>query len=438
MDFVINSAKIMGVKNIDKEIELSFTNKIFDLSIFNGNYIKAIYGSNGSGKSGIIHAFDILKTVVLSDFPFKEQIFASKLAKLINKKTNQFYIEVNFSMNIEEVVKRYRYFLSIVIDDSNALSINKERIDILDTRMDFASTVVETSNGVLVCEPKNNKIIKDYSEVYGRENSILRSIFPTGKIDTNDKELCAFISVIIFASVINTSYGSESDRHIDFDYKTFIDAIRNNDTKKVNFSHSTLTSLGSMINGEKYLWIIRYSEEKEYTKLTKKLSKFLRLAKPTLKDVEIHFKRDGNYSLCELEFVYPGNKKDYRVDYEFESTGIKKLCSLFKVFNEASKGEIVLIDEIDARVHDVFLTNLIEYFVLYNNAQIICTTHNIGLMESLKNISKSIDILADDSTIRTWVKNGDLSPSSLYKKGYLSGTPFNLNPADFSEVFSGE
>ena len=438
MDFVITSAKIMGIKNIDKKIELTFTNKIFDFSIFSGNYIKTIYGSNGSGKSGIIHAFDILKTIVLSDFPFKEPIFASKLAKLINKKTNNFYIEVNFSMNINDALKRYRYCLSVSIDDDDVLSIDKEEIDLLDNRMDYSSTVVKTSKGNLVIAPKNNSIIKNYSEAFGRDNSILRSIFPVGKIDADDKELCAFVAVIIFASAINASYGSESDRHLDFDYKTFIDAIRNNKVKRVKFSRSSLTSFGNMMSGDKYLWIIRDNEEKEYTELTKKLLKFLKLAKPSLKDLKIHFKRDGNFSLCELEFVYPGKKKDYRVDYEFESTGIKKLCSLFKAFNEASKGGIVLIDEIDAGVHDVFLTSLIEYFALYNNAQIICTTHNIGLMESLKNMSKSIDILADDSTIHTWVKNGDLSPSSLYKKGYLSGTPFNLNPTDFSEVFSGE
>jgi hypothetical protein len=56
-------------------------------------------------------------------------------------------------------------------------------------------------------------------------------------------------------------------------------------------------------------------------------------------------------------------------------------------------------------------------------------------MEIVKQLSKSIDILTDDCKIEPWTKSGDYSPSSLFKKGYLQGTPFNISAFDFVEIF---
>lgn len=47
------------------------------------------------------------------------------------------------------------------------------------------------------------------------------------------------------------------------------------------------------------------------------------------------------------------------MDYEFESSGIKKLMNLFYYLDAASDGFIVFIDELDSEINDVYLDKII-------------------------------------------------------------------------------
>ena len=66
MKFFLLKMSVVGIKNINKEIELNFykntITKNFDVS---NSHVKAIYGSNGAGKTGIVYAVDIYKNLVL-------------------------------------------------------------------------------------------------------------------------------------------------------------------------------------------------------------------------------------------------------------------------------------------------------------------------------------------------------------------------------------
>lgn len=77
---------------------------------------------------------------------------------------------------------------------------------------------------------------------------------------------------------------------------------------------------------------------------------------------------------------------EYRVNVEFESTGIKKLVKLYMYIREMKRGGIVFIDEFDANLHDVYLCALLEYLMEYGEGQLCFTTHNIGPMDILKEI----------------------------------------------------
>lgn len=81
----------------------------------------------------------------------------------------------------------------------------------------------------------------------------------------------------------------------------------------------------------------------------------------------------------------------YKIHAEFESTGIKKLIKLFVYVREMVRGGIVFIDEFDSNLHDVYLCALLEYLMEYGEGQLCFTTHNVGLMDVLKQHKKSID-----------------------------------------------
>lgn len=434
MDIVLIDSKISGIKNLEKDIRLSFTKKIFGKEIFNQSCVKTIYGSNGAGKSAIVHAFDIFRELVLNDFPFAEPVFAPKFCQLINKKTKTFNMENTFAINIDGKIHRIRYSFSVGMDTGRNLSFKSEKVEILNSRLDVSSLVVEVNDGIIMNKITDPEIMDiKQPQIMLKKSSVLRPM--VGKTTIKSDNGIALLSSVALAAFINVSYGSLDDSHEAFDCKTLLDSFKGGAFAASKFTKSqTLGSLVSRMQGEQYVWVIDRREEKHYKEMTKQLASFIKLLKPSLQDIEIRFKHDPIVSYCNLRFFY----KDYDVDFEFESTGIKKLCILFSSLYNASKGRITFIDEIDSGIHDVFLTKLIEYFALYSDCQLIITTHHVGLMEVVKHLKKSIDILDDDGTIRTWVKNGKYSPSSLYSKGYLRGVPFNLQSSDFAYIFEGD
>ena len=129
--------------------------------------------------------------------------------------------------------------------------------------------------------------------------------------------------------------------------------------------------------------------------------------------------------------VYDG----YKVNVEYESTGIKKLIKLFAYIDEMVQGGIVFIDELDSNLHDVYLCALLEYLMEYGQGQLCFTTHNVGPMDVLKRNKKSIDFLSDNHKIYPWRTNGNYSPSKLYRSGMIEGSPFNVDLTDFISVF---
>ena len=161
---------------------------------------------------------------------------------------------------------------------------------------------------------------------------------------------------------------------------------------------------------------------------------FIKLLKQDLKDIKVECKPYDQVCIVNLLFVYDG----FEVDYDFESTGVKKLCLLFSAFVAAKNGCVVLIDEIDSNIHDTFLVKLFEYFTSYSNAQIISTTHNVEIMSVISSRSKSIDFLSNDNKVIPWIKTGRLSPATLYLKGRIKFVPFNLDSSEFAEVFNNE
>ena len=133
-------------------------------------------------------------------------------------------------------------------------------------------------------------------------------------------------------------------------------------------------------------------------------------------------------------FVY----KEYKVEYEFESSGIKQLVNLFTYLYSCARGRITFIDEIDANINAVYFEKLISYFKTYGEGQLIFTTHNLEAMKALKSQSKAIAVLGIDGNLDTWAKEGNRSPISDYISGFLPNSPMNIEDFDFISIFSGE
>lgn len=173
----------------------------------------------------------------------------------------------------------------------------------------------------------------------------------------------------------------------------------------------------------------------KYEKRIDQLKNFLRIFKPDLEDILID-KKDYSEECFSLNLIM--NYGEYKVNAEFESTGIKKLIKLYSYFQMMVEGGIVFIDEMDANLHDVYLCALLEYLMENGKGQLCFTTHNIGPMDVLKRNKKSIDFLSVNHKIYPWVTNGNYSPSKLYKNGMIEGSPFNIDSVDFLSAFDDD
>ena len=86
-DYYLLSFAVSGIKNIEQRVELNFYKKTIDKSFDPGKYrIKAIYGENGSGKTAIITAVQIMQKLIISNDYLADSANQAKLQKLINKK----------------------------------------------------------------------------------------------------------------------------------------------------------------------------------------------------------------------------------------------------------------------------------------------------------------------------------------------------------------
>lgn len=77
--------------------------------------------------------------------------------------------------------------------------------------------------------------------------------------------------------------------------------------------------------------------------------------------------------------------RSYSIDLSFESEGTKKLfCMAGPFLDTLARGAILVVDELDARLHPILVKALIRMFHRenQNNAQLIFATHNTNLLTS--------------------------------------------------------
>jgi len=453
--FLVNY-KVQGIKNLDSMISLSFYKKTIRKPIDTQNYnIKGIYGINGSGKSAIIMSVDILRNLLVDEDYLNNPMVQNNLNEIINKKTNKLYIESEFLVQIPENEPLLYNYLVELRKDKGKYFINSEKLSYKNatSKKEEYNILVEVSKGEIIqfYQDEDDKfkdifISKTANLLY---NSTISSLFKSKIISFDEGNECvslivySLISLILFGTKTNV-YMDKSDDHIEYflsNMLEFSDEIRKNFKNISDLCNND--SYNSLLNGivemDKYQLnkisvgpkMVLKDAYMDYANMVQRLEKFIQIFKPELTRIEIEKKENEDFHVCSLNMVYG----TYSINAEFESTGIKKLIKLFAYLQAMVHGEIIFIDEFDSNLHDVYLCALIEYLMEYGKGQLCFTTHNVGPMDILKSRKKSIDFLSLDHKIYPWTKNGNYSPSKLYRNGMIEGSPFNIDSIDFIGIF---
>jgi len=433
--YYLLSFSVSGIKNIEKEITLDFYNKTIDKAFNPEKFkVKAIYGENGSGKTAIVTAARILKNLIISEDYFGDKDIQKKLQKLVNKKTKKLDISSIFLARGKDrqgsIV--YKYTIEIALNPAGKFELAREELS--RKSGDYTSSKYKV---VYKCE---NNLITDISLGEDSEKEFtslainrlgktsfafiaLNGIRVVGLQPDNSEFHVAIYDTSLFAFNTYVSI-EESDKHDAYLYSEELKNAKTSDEYVEAYSRFR-SQMDLMIqDGRKTIPKKRY---KSYVEEIKRLTAFVKLFKQDLVSIDID-KRE-NSDMYETSLLM--NYGDYSVDLEFESTGIKRIIKMFNYMCCAVSGSIVFIDEMDSNINDVYLTKLVEFFLLYGEGQLCFTTHNTSPMAALRRNKKSIDFISNDNRIVSWTTNGNFAPDKLYKQGMIEYLPFNIEAEDF-------
>lgn len=442
--FLVNYT-VQGVKTLEKKITLSFYKKTIERKPNTQNYnIKAIYGMNGSGKSAIIASVDILRNLLISPGYLNNPFVQKNLEELVSKKTGKIDISANFIADMGNDVRLYRYSVVIsknsngvyFIECESLLSRNatskSEKMDILykveEGKLDIGVGIESTLKDISIEKTLNlleNSAFcglfmeKVFLQLVNKKSEVVSSMFVRN-----------MVALYVFGKKIHV-YIDQSDDHRDYFLRNSM--LSNEDSFEVDslMKHYVQMDRESLNTISVSRNVVSRNAYDRFQKDIKKLCDFIRIFKTDLCGIEIEKKEDADNYICNLLMMY----ESYKVDAEFESTGVKKLIKLYTYLREMVQGGIVFVDEFDSNLHDVYLCALLEYLMEYGKGQLCFTTHNVGPMDVLKQNKKSIDFLSVDHEIHPWITNGNYSPSKLYRAGMITGSPFNVDSIDFIGAF---
>lgn len=432
------NVRMSGIKSIKNEIRLDFYKKTVDKNFDPDKFrVKAIYGENGSGKTAIITGIKIFQDLMLSNQYLNESKNQRFLDEIINKETSRFTFGCEYITGEEESYIVYDYNFELEKNNKGDYVIKHESLNLKNGNYPNNNyvNVYECDNGELIninCnETVKNIIEKKTFNLLNKNPFMSLYIVDYTSVIEKDKEFSYNIAVMLFLIALINVYINEEDKHDIYFLRKTIRESHEKSSEYIDDINEILDTISVYSRFDDNS--ISKSEFDKYKESVKQLTKFIQIFKRELKSIDIDAKDDGDNYRCELIFNY-GN---YKVNKEFESTGIKKLVRLYSAFKAANNFGIAFVDEMDSNINDIYLCKLIEYFMYYGKGQLCFTMHNVDPMSLLKQNKNSIDFLSSDNKIVSWVSKGHASPENYYKNGMIENSPFNIDATDFIGIFEG-
>lgn len=432
-----------GVKNIDKDLIIPFSNLVVSDGIKNVNSVRGIYGYNGAGKSAFITSVELYRKLMTNRNYLLNDFNQRKLLKLLNFSINEFYFEAIF-FDDKGDNKIYKHSLLLSYDKlDNRYYISEEYFGFLEGRSlndkEYSNIFIAKENLSLL-PSLDKKVAQFYFDNFNKAHgsSSINSFFlrmlvsitaKTKNADFDLGKIDDLVQLFIFTMSLHV-YLLNEDR---YEPKAFDPSKILNLVKKVKDNdEQLLKSLESLDRGNDFEDLVLKTQMTKYEKEVERQEEFIKIFKPELNGIELIKKDDGNIIHCRKVFNY-GNK--VKVDLEYESSGVKHLLQLHSYLQNYILGQIVFIDEMDVNINSVYLCKLIDFLIKEGKGQLCFTSHNLEPMNSLKNSKAGICAIGYERNIDIWTKLGNKSPINEYMRGDFEHSPFNVEAFDFYTAF---
>ena len=323
-----------------------------------------VYGNNASGKSNLVKGLQSMKKMV------KDSFRDALLEKDSSFQTEKFLLntETENSASHFEVIFIYeetKYKYGFEVDEKS--NILKEWL--------YYTTTKETP--LFIRENNKYKINKTSFkeginlEKKTRENVLFLSLVAQFNGNISNKIIEWFNNVNFISGIYDKRYGLYTINKLknDTNFNKWLSLILNHleisniTIEEVDLNEEELENIADKTNDEKFINFINSLNKLKGNK-TKK--------------VQIstwHKKYDNNNLLIDT------------IPFDFEkqeSEGTKKFINLLGPWYDTLKnGKVLVVDELDSRLHTQLTKNLIELFHKYNknSAQLLFTSHDVNLLD---------------------------------------------------------
>lgn len=313
-----------------------------------------IFGPNGSGKSNLIKSLEYMCNCVLASFEVQ-----AKIISVFN----------NFAFNQFSKNKPKSFEVTFIIDDilyEYGFSILNDKID-----KEYLYKKIKRKTEVFVRKSPSYKDIRITSEFDNvkhlvqntREDALFLSWANFGNNELAMKIYKWFRNIEIFDGDDTKEFLSSTVQYIENDDK--------NKEKVLNFMNK------ADINFLDFNLEIKEDESKKF---------FMESLKKSVIDKLDPLPSFKKINLKVLHKVYSEEWDEIgtlETNIGLESNGTKKMFEIAgPIIDAIENGKLIIIDEIDARLHPLLVNHLVKLFNCNNtNAQLICTTHNIMLLD---------------------------------------------------------
>ena len=360
-----------------------------------------IYGENGIGKTCLIKCFKLLKN------SFESLIFVEGMSRFLasarkNSQDNpkgsleyifaslfddnrisgylKNYYKINshdeMKVSYEIIINKKKYVYSMVF---NRKAIVKEKL---------------MCNGEIVFSCFNNRV--DLIDKYFLNNELREKLLNSFSMYFGDKH--TFLSCINYlkrdVSSAFFKQGTSRDVLLFMNFLESMIVVTKEDEMNVSplsIPNYTSTFLNPISSGS-------YNDKKkqQLDKTQSALSMFFSSLYSNIQSVEYQIDTfDSGERQYHLYFVENKNNEILRVPFELESTGTKKMATLFTNLYELVRNkETIVIDEIDNGINDILFRSVFESLDNSIVGQFIVTTHNTLLLRYP--IKKNIYLLDRD------------------------------------------
>ena len=316
----------------------------------------AIYGPNASGKSNVMKAFVIFRSMILKSF------LRSNLAVDL---PNEF-----FKLSAETENKPSLFEMTFLLDGdifTYGFEIDKKKV---------CGEWLKQKKGNIILFERNNQKIQSNKNYFKEATKILKD-------QTLEK--------VLFLSVLASNKKPISRKIIEFIQKTnFIPGTNRGST--LNYTFGQFLNNPNMAEKIKK-FIVEADFGIKDIKASEKMISAEQIKNIPDKFKDLLFKENSQVAQRSLKFSY----KKYNTDGEEienelldffveESEGTQQMFALSApIIDTLEKGSVLFIDEIDASLHPILCQYLISIFNSKeknsNNAQLIFTTHDISLLD---------------------------------------------------------